>query len=225
MIADAATERTYRALDELRIRLPAMRDALVPGRGRRGPQRLMTAEQRARADQEARADRAAKHHAIVNGLGVLGASPAPLRVDVLDAIGIVETGVAEMESAVCEWLGLTPLPAGTTARITRIIKLLNRVAAHRELAGWLCAAARRLNRIAGRAIGDAEQIHHLKARCPHCDTLALCAFVDRETVMCVNADCRCTDPACPCQGDRPARHQWPLTAWPELAETLPAIGG
>ena len=221
---ESVIDRTYRSLDTLRSSLPDLRDALLPGSRRRWAQLDLTPEQRARLDHLAREERAAKEETLRRGLSVPGSSPAPLRVDVLDTITEIDTSVTGIESLLCEWFGLTPLAGATTAdRITRAVTLLDRVAAHDELADWLDQEARRLLRLARRALDDSEPVRRLDARCPHCSARSLRALPDREVIVCVNTACRCAEAECECHADRPGRHRWVFAEWPELADQLAEV--
>lgn len=179
----------------------------------------MSDVQRSHLDAVARAERAVKLHNMTNGIATPGHSPAPLRLDVLYAEQLITEGIAEAESAVCEWLGITPTAGAHTAkRIGRIIRLLDRIAALDELARWLEAEAVRLDRLAARALDDAEDVRRLDVRCPYCSARSLRAFFDLEMVACVNPGCRCADPGCECQSGLGKRHIWLFDQWPELAK-------
>lgn len=220
---DAVTDRTHAALDALRTRLPALREVLVPGTRLRWQQRDSTPAQRARMDAVARDDRHAKEINLTRGIKAIGASAAPLRIDVLDTIDSVDSGVIEIEATICEWFGLTPLDYSTTsARITRVIGLLGRVSEHKELADFIDLQARVLNRLAGHAIGDEEPVYRLDARCPHCNARALRALPDRESIVCVNGSCRCDDAGCRCHELHPKKHVWLYTEWEHLATIIPS---
>jgi hypothetical protein len=214
-------DRTYTNLAELRDRLPRLDAALPGGTPRRWNQRDLTPAERDRQDAAARLDKAARDFNARLGISALGASRAPLSVAVLDATTAITTGVKTMEATVCEWLGLTPLAGATTReRITRIIGLLARIETLDELAVWVDAEAARLNRQARTVLGDTEPVHRLDARCPICDARSLRAFPEREVVICVNDDCRCTDESCRCNATRPRRHRWLYAEWPWLAQLL-----
>src|SRR5690606_36897653 len=133
----------------------------------------------------------------------------------------VEMSVRELEEAVCERLGLTVLEAVSTAdRITRLIGLLDRVSQYEDLADHVFCEARRLSRQIRQALGNAEPVHKLRGRCPHCGSKSIRAFTEREIIMCINPTCACTDDDCVCQDDRPGRHIWAFDVWPTLAEEL-----
>lgn len=212
---------TYTALSELRDRLPRLDDALAGGTPRRWNEREMTDAERERQDARAFQERAAKEWNARRGLTALGDGRAPLSLAVLDATTEVNAGIAEIERAACEWLGLTPLAGATPReRVTRIVGLLGRIEAIDELAQWVEEEAKRLNRAARGALGDTEPVHRIKARCPVCDALSLRAFPERELVICVNGACICDDDGCACSGDRPRRHTWPSSQWTWLAQVL-----
>jgi hypothetical protein len=166
-------------------------------------------------------EREAKLVNLARGIKTLGDGKAPLRLDVLDIMADIAVAVPELEDAICEALGITPLErASTGERVTRIIGLLDRIALHESLAEHVHAEALRLRRQAGKAIGDVEQIRKLKFRCHICDSTSMRAFPERELIICVNGDCRCHADDCPCQWDRPVRHRWSFSEWPWLATVL-----
>ncbi len=218
-MSTAISDRTYEALAELRTRLPLLREALVPGTPPRWSQRGLTPEaieRRAEAERRERDDRAWN---IALGIKVIGSSPAPLRLEVLDTESVITEGVAVLEVTVCQWLDITPLTGAASAeRITRLVGLLDRIAALEELAGYVLDEARRLNRRAAAALGDTEPVHRIDGRCPVCRAKSLRAFPEREVVACANSGCRCDDEACPCADGR--RHVWTFDYWPALAELL-----
>lgn len=215
------TDATYATLAELRNRLGQLADALEPGTPRRWGQRDLTPAEREKLDYHAMHDRAAKEWGTKRGLVAVGETRAPVRIDVLEAIVHVETGVYEVERCVCEWLGITPLVEVTTAeRITRVIGLLDRVAQLDDLAAWVDVEAARLARVARAAVGDTEPVHRLDGRCPVCDAKSLRAFPEREQVVCVNEACRCSDEGCRCHADPPRRHRWLYEEWGWLAQIL-----
>jgi len=218
------TDKTYEALSGLRAALPDLDEALVPGTRRRWTQRDLTDEQRAHLDRLAREERAAKEETLRRGLVVLGDSRAPLDLTVLDAALDIAAAVAELEDAVCDRLGLTPLArASTCDRINRLIGLLDRVAAIPDLGDHVHSEAVRLHGMARRALGDTEPIHRLNARCPICGAKSLRAFPERQIVACVNTACRCAEAECECHADRPGRHRWVFAEWPELADQLAEV--
>ncbi|GAT68886.1 hypothetical protein PS9374_04551 [Planomonospora sphaerica] len=176
---------------------------------RRWTQRDLTAEQRSRMDKTARAERAVKDENLARGITTLGGGRAPLRLEVLDAETVITYGVVELKAAVCERLGLTPRTGVTPVEaITRMIGLLDRIAAHEDLAEHVLSEARAMNSRAGHVLGDAEPVVRLDARCPICSAKSLRAFPDRELVVCVNGSCRCEDEGCGCRLERPVRHRW-----------------
>ncbi|GGS87567.1 hypothetical protein GCM10010156_52580 [Planobispora rosea] len=215
------TDLIYTALNELRDALPYLREALVPGTTRRWAQRDLTPEQQARQDALAIVEREDKIVNLAQGVRALGDGRAPLQIDVLDTAMDIGTATMELEAAVCDRLDLTPLAGATTAgRITRLIRLLDRIALHDTLAEHVHDEAVRLARRAARAIGDTEDVRRLNARCLVCDGKSLRAFMDREVVVCVNESCRCTDEECGCHSDQPRRHCWSFSQWPWLASAL-----
>ncbi|MGI5493866.1 hypothetical protein [Microtetraspora malaysiensis] len=221
-MTDSTTDRAYAELAALRDRLPGLREALVSGTRRRWTQRDLTPEQRARLDRRAREERTGKEYALSHGLAVLGASPAPLDMDVMAAEMHIGEAVAVLEIDICEQFGLTPLKGATTAVvITRIVGLLDRIAADEDLAAYVLDEARRLNRRAAGALGDVEPPRRLDARCPICDAKSLRMLADRELVVCGNPGCRCGDESCPCRWERSRRpHMWERDAWPWLAKVV-----
>ncbi|MFD8531516.1 hypothetical protein ACFV0L_29260 [Streptosporangium canum] len=213
--------RVYEHLAALRGQIPALRLALIPGTARRWAQRDLTPIQRHRMDMLARAEREAKTLNLSQGIKSLGSGRAPLNLDVLAALADIEACVVDLEAAICERLGTTPLAGATTAeRISRFVGLLDRIAAHEVLAEHVEAEAVRLHRQASRALGDTEPVRRLDARCPICGARSLRALPDREVVVCVNTVCRCADDDCPCNATTSRRHCWPYAEWGWLAEIL-----
>lgn len=217
-------DRIYDSLSELRDRIPRLGDALVGGTPRRWAQRDLTPTERARQDHQAREDRLAKDLNTKLGLYGVGDSRAPINLSALDALDAIHKGVPEIEKAVCEWLGITPLAGASPGeRITRIIGLLRRIETLPDLAEYVETEAARLNRWARSALGEAETVHRLTGRCPICDAVSLRVFTERELVICVNDACVCDDPDCRCDPDpprRPRRHRWPRKQWELLALTF-----
>lgn len=190
-------DHIYTSLNELRDRIPRLDDALAGGTPRRWNERDLTDDERERLDAQALQERAYKAWNSTRGFSALGDGRAPLSIAVLDALVSIEAGIVAVERACCEWLGLTPLAgAAPQERITRIIGLLGRIETLDELASWVDTEAARLNRWARGALGDTEPVHKIRARCPVCDAMSLRAFPEREVVICVNDDCRCTDQEC-----------------------------
>lgn len=215
------TARTAAHLDELRAMLPRLRAALIPGTARRWHQRILGDAERAAMDARALAEREAARLNAAAGITALGQGRAPLRLDVLDAETVIVTGVTGLEATVCGALGLTVLQgADPTARVTRIIGLLDRITEDEQLHDHVHTEARHLRQAAARAVGDIEPVQHLKGRCPVCDCLSLRAFPERELVVCVNPGCHCTAEPCPCSWARPRRHRWTYDQWPWLAQLL-----
>lgn len=215
------SQRTYDHFAALRDALQHFDTALLPGTPRRWAERDLTPQQRARMDARAVEEREAKRVNLSNGLKALGDGKAPLRLEVLDAAADITAAVAELEEAVCDRLGLTPLEHPTTTdRIRRLVDLLDRVDLHEDLADHVHGEALRLRRLASSTIGDAEVVRKLKFRCHICDATSMRAFPERELIICVNPECQCDALDCPCQWDRPQRHRWPFDQWPWLASLL-----
>ncbi|MFG1683522.1 hypothetical protein ACGFNP_25360 [Nonomuraea sp. NPDC049269] len=215
------SQRTYEHLAALRDALQYLNDALVPGTPRRWAERDLTAEQRASMDRRAVEEREAKLVNLASGIKALGDGRAPLRLDVLDIMADIAVSLPDLEEAVCEQLGLTPLERATTAeRILRLVNLLDRIDLYEDLAEHVHAEALRLRWQVAKAIGDVEQIRKLKFRCHICDANSMRAFPERELIICVNGDCRCNADDCPCQWERPVRHRWTFNEWPWLATLL-----
>ncbi|WP_226899026.1 terminase large subunit domain-containing protein [Nonomuraea phyllanthi] len=191
------TELTYDHLAAVRSYLPELDRALVPSNGRRRHwnQRELSSEQRARMNAQAVAEREAKERNLGLGLKALGNAPAPLDLSALDARDLIVTSVAELEEAVCDKLGLTPLARPTTAeRITRLIGLLDRIALHEDLADHVHAEAARLRQTARIVLGEAEPVVRLTARCIHCRSLSLRAYPERAVIAARNAFAPLTNP-------------------------------
>ncbi len=216
-------DRAYSELDSLRVGLGLLPEAMHIGTPRRWIERDLSQAQLDRQGQEHKADRIERIENAAKGIKPAGNSKAPLRLEVLDALVDIEESVKELEAAVCDRLGLTPLEsADTEERINRLIKLLNRIDEDEDLAKHFMRESARLNRTARSAIGDSEPVYKIKARCIICDSLSLRAFTERNIVMCVNSYCRCDDEECPCHNDRPAKHSWPYELWESLSKALDA---
>lgn len=215
------TDHLYDTLAALRDQLPRLRDALIPGTPRRWVERTITPAEAARQDARARQEREAKELNARRGFTALGDAAAPLNLSALEALTAIEAGIVLVEATVTRWLGQTPLVgADARQRITRLIGLLDRIQAIDELADTVEAEANRLHRQARRALGDAEQVYRIKARCPICSALSLRSFIERELIICCNDQCQCDDPNCGCQKERPRRHRWPRDQWTWLAQVL-----
>lgn len=212
------TEKIYGSLGQLRDQLPRLDEALIPGTPRRWTERDLTDTERARQNAAAAEDREAKAR---HGFTALSNARAPLRVDVLDTITTIAAGITAVEIDVCEALGLTPLAGATPhQRLTRLASLVNRIGDDDDLAVMVADETGRLQRHARRALGDSEPVYKIRARCPICDAMSLRSFVERELVICCNDDCRCADPDCACNADRPRRHRWVFADWAWLAQVL-----
>lgn len=206
------SSHTYDHLATLRAGIPFLADVLVPGTPRRWAERDLTPEQRLVMDHRVLEEREAKRINLSQGLKSLGEGKAPLRLDVLDTMRDVTTGLRELEEAVCDVLGMTPLRGvGDVERITRLVQLLDRVESIGDLADHVHEEARRLRCQVSRAIGDGETVRKLNLRCPVCNALSMRAFLERDAILCVNTGCVCDGDGCPCQWERPQRHQWPLS--------------
>lgn len=211
--------RTYEVLSELRSRLRQFDEARMPGTPRRWAQLDPSPARIERMNELAREERADRAANLAAGITALGPSPAPIRLEVVDAERVIVSGLIIVEGTVCEWLGLTPADAAAPVeRINRLVGLLDRIAAFPDLARWVLAEVRRLNRVAGRAVGDVEEVRRIDGRCPVCASRSLRAYPEREVIACVNPGCQCADDACPC--DRGFRHMWAFDQWAELAAAV-----
>lgn len=219
---DDMIDQAFADLSELRTRFPDLREALTPGTPRRWTYQEMSPGQKHRLNVQARADRDARDTNTVRGIVASGHSAAPIRTEVLDAQAAIEHGVYTLDGEIAERLDLTPQWGDVTETITRIIKRLWRVDPIDELAAHVRNEARRLNRIAGRALGESEPVVPIDARCPHCDAKSLRAFPDRDVVLCTNGSCQCGDGDCRCHRERAHHHEWNYTEWPGLAAELGA---
>ncbi|GIH27629.1 hypothetical protein Aph01nite_59390 [Acrocarpospora phusangensis] len=216
-------EKTYSRLDSLRSQVPLLPDAMIPGTPRRWVERDLSASELARQAVEVREDRVDRVENSAKGLKPTGNSKAPLNLGVLDAQVDITVSIRELEEAVCDRLGITPL-AGASAidRITRIIALLSRIAVDDELAEHVLAEGTRLERRARQALGDDEPVYKIKGRCPVCDSVSLRAFPDRQVVVCVNSQCVCDDLMCLCHATKPIRHRWIHDQWDVLNNEISA---
>lgn len=174
--------------------------------------------------QELAPSRSARPSLTGGGRGGRPTTPgAPIRLFISDTIRDITDGVVELEEAVCEKLRVPRPQRGTVEqRLTRLLGLLDRVAAQPVLAEHVRGEARRMARRCSLALGDAETPVRVSGRCLHCDSVSLRVFPHRETVLCVNPGCRCADPACTCRTDARHRHSWVRAEWRQLAE---ATGG
>lgn len=215
-------ELTYAHLAAIRGYLPELDRALIPSNQRRRHwnQRELSPEQRAVMDAQVVAERAAKEVNLAQGLKALGNAPAPVNLNVLDTRNHITLAVAELESATCDRLGLTESTTSPAEQITRLIGLLDRIALLDDLADHVHQEATRLRQAARIALGEAEPVVRLTARCIICQSLSLRAYPERFTVACVDTTCRCDDEECGCQRDKPQRHVWPFERWPWLAANL-----
>jgi hypothetical protein len=217
-------DQAYADLAELRTRFSDLDEALVPGTPRRAVSRDLTPGERRRLDLQAREDRETKEVNLVRGIAASGYSAAPFRAEVFDARVAIEHGVFTLDSEVAERLGLTQEWGSVAETITRLIGRLNLVATDAGLAARVRNEARRMNRLAGRALGEQEPVVRIDGRCPHCDAKSLRAFPDRELVMCISGACQCEDDECGCRRRTVARfhHEWSFAEWPGLAAKLGA---
>lgn len=217
------SELMYEHLAAIRAYLPELGRALVPSgqRRRHWNQRDLSPERAAAMDAQFLAEREAKERNLRQGLKALGTAPAPLDLSVFDARVHIIMSVAELEEAVCDRLGLTGLSPGNPGeQLTRLIGLLDRINLLDDLADHVHGEASRLRQTARVALGEAEPVIRLTARCLHCGSLSLRAYPERFTVACVDPTCRCGDEDCPCSREKPQRHVWPYERWPWLAANL-----
>ncbi|GII89645.1 hypothetical protein Ssi03_76350 [Sphaerisporangium siamense] len=217
-------DRTATAIDGIRAGLRLLPALLAPGTPRRWNQHEMTPEQEARMDQLARAEREAKRLNMAMGLKSLGNAQAPLSLDVLDLLADLDASIADLEAAVCERLGLDVRASATTdQRLEDLGLLLGRVADDEDLAEHVEDEVHRMHRQVRRALGEHEPVHRLHGvRCPTCGALSIRGLLDSLAFVCVNAACRCDDETCACHAERPRRHRWAFSEWPELAGTIEA---
>ncbi|MFD3931283.1 hypothetical protein [Streptomyces sp. NPDC058614] len=220
-LAAQHTTRAARWIDILLRQFPDLLDELAPGRpgaSARSRTPLAPAALQALAERD-RAEQADALHNEQHGIAPLGASAAPVRLHVSDAIRDITDGVVELEEAVREKLHLGRAARATVPeRLRRIAALLDEVAAgHPVLARHVLDECRRMARRCGRALGDSETLVRVSGRCPWCDSVSLRAFPAWRTVLCVNPGCRCTDDDCACATNPAHRHSWAETAWAQLA--------
>ncbi|SEU38695.1 hypothetical protein [Nonomuraea wenchangensis] len=214
-------DKTYSELAAIRGGLPLLSEAMIPGTPRRWVERDLSESEIARQGAEHKADRIERVTNLAKGLKPTGNSRAPLNLAVLDTQMSIEEVVKELEEAVCERLGLSVLASTSSAdRITRLISLLDRIALDEDLAEHVLAESRRMGRQVRQALGDAEVVHKIRARCPICGSKSIRAFTERELIACINPGCRCDDDDCVCQQD--LRHLWAYSQWPALAEVFDA---
>ncbi|WP_093799550.1 hypothetical protein [Streptomyces sp. Wb2n-11] len=207
-------------LDLLVRQFPELLVELSPGpRSRSGDRPEPTAAELAARDariREERRDALAVER--THGLTAPGHSAAPLRLHVSDALRDISDGVAELDEAVHDKLGLgRPRRATVPQRLTRIRALLGRIAAEPVLAAHVRDELRRMARRCGRALGDTEAMVRVGGRCPWCASVSLRAFPARRAVLCVNPACRCSRTDCDCRTDLAFRHLWHEDAWSALA--------
>lgn len=158
-----------------------------------------------------------------HGLSVPGQSAAPIRLHISDAIRDITDGVAELEEAVHDRLGLgRPRRLPVPGRLERIAALSGAITADETLAEHVRDEIRRMSRRCSRALGETEPMVRLPGRCPECGSVSLRAFPARRVVLCVNPGCRCADAGCDCRTDPAFRHLWGRAAWPELARVAGA---
>ncbi|MFD7918937.1 hypothetical protein ACFV3R_06925 [Streptomyces sp. NPDC059740] len=196
---------------------PELLAELAPSAGSRprSPRPAPSPADRAAEAALLRAERAdALHNERLHGLSVPGHSSAPVRLYVSDAIRDITDGVAELDEAVHERLGLgRPRRMSVPERLVRIGSLLERVAADAVLAAHVRSELRRMARRCARALGETEPVVRLPGRCPWCDSVSLRVFPERDAVLCVNPGCRCGYPGCDCGVDPAFRHLWDRDAW------------
>ncbi|MBZ4320602.1 hypothetical protein [Streptomyces huiliensis] len=139
---------------------------------------------------------------------------AAVRLFVSDTIRDITDGVIELEEAVCERLRLPRPPRGTVdQRLVRITALLDRAAADPVLDEHIRNEARRMAGRCSAALGEADPPVRVEGRCRHCGSVSLRVFPQRESVLCVNPGCRCSDAACGCRTDASHRHEWTRAEW------------
>lgn len=186
-------------------------------------------------DAGLRAERAerltAARYGLADTTAGLGASPMPIRPELLDAQALAATAVAEAASLMEQALDAHPAfdahptlrsaPGGwwtTTAWMLTVLPYVGH---------WTAQATARAARIADRsirqAVGEGASHEPYEARCPACDGYSLvtetAAPPDHRTVLCDLTDCRCTGDECPCGVDERLPglpHRWPLTSAPAL---------
>lgn len=212
--------RAARWIDILRRQFPELLEELAPGRPGAGTRSRAPLGPAALRDLGER-DSAEREEALLgqqHGVAPLGASAAPIRLHVSDAIRDITDGVVELEEAVWEKLGLgRPTRADVPRRLGRIAALLDDIAGHPVLARHVLDECRRMARRCGRTLGDPETLVRVNGRCPWCDSVSLRAMPAWRTVLCVNPGCRCTDEECPCTENPAHRHSWMETGWAQLA--------
>lgn len=223
MTSDLASQYTARAahwIDALRLQFPELLAELAPGRpggGARSRPLLDAATLRTLAERD-RVERVEALRGAQQGIDPLGASPAPIRLHVSDAIRDITDGVVELEEAVRDKLGLgRPPRADVPKRLDRIAALLTDLAEDPVLARHVLDECRRMARRCGRTLGDPETLVRLDGRCPWCHSVSLRVMPAWRTVLCVNPGCRCTGDECPCVRDPAHRHTWTETDWARLA--------
>jgi hypothetical protein len=214
-------DKAYDELSSLRGQLALLPEARLIGTPRRWVERDLSEADLEKQASDHRTDKYYRAENAAKGIKATGNSKAPLRLEVFDAMVDIDESIKELEAAVCDHLGLTPLKGcNGAARITRIIGLLDRITVIEDIADHVLRESARMNRKARQALGEAEPIHKIKARCPICDSMSLRAFTERELVICVDPGCECDDEECPCKFDKPVRHMWPVDQWEDLAAVL-----
>lgn len=211
------TAAAAEALSTLRNDLAHLADLQGTGPVRRRAGWGPRPEQIAATGRQHIAERADVFFQLRQGLAPIGASPAPADLVVLDTLRDVSLDLADLLDAVCDRIAPRVRRSTTNPRrIGQLITLLTKVGADDDLLDHVLTETRRMHRAVKHAIGDTEEIRRLTQRCPHCRALSLRALMDRGTIVCTNASCRCGDLLCPCHNDRPRRHTWAIT---DLMET------
>jgi hypothetical protein len=184
-----------------------------PGTRRRWHQRRNTPDQAAANAAQDHADRAARFgtnstlptHLKPAVTSPPGATPAPGRVDVLDAIVDVTWGVIELRDWIAETMNADRRKIGVAPACRWIASAVGQLS-DPELIEHTVTEARRLVGIVRAGTGRVEDVIELDADCPICGRPTLQAYAARMTVACIADECRCDSHDCPCQQGR--RHTW-----------------
>lgn len=212
-------------------------ELLEPGPTGRRPRASLTPAGHALLNRQARAEKADLVETRRQGLAPRGASPAPLKVAVLDAL--IQAGTAAVRAA---WLTTDHLHrhpdapryrGGGDTTDTQFQAAFSYLGAALplvipDLAGHLEAelneAARTARRVTG-AEPDRADFNH--GPCPACGRRSLVlqtvTTFDPALITCTRPDCRCRGIDCMCR--RPGRqhgqrHIWPSTEFEQLKATL-----
>ena len=183
-----------------------------PGTRRRWHQRRDQPEQAAKKLAQDQADRAARFsnsmlptHLRPAVTEPPGMTPAPGRVDVLDAIVDVTWGVIELRDWIAETMNADRRKIGVAPACRWIASAVGQLS-DPDLIEHTASEARRLVGIVRAGTGRQEDVIELDAECPICGRPTLHAYAARMTVTCVADECRCDAHDCPCQQGR--RHTW-----------------